>query len=370
MWTVQALKREYQVALVAGGRIDLATLNSFYGTSIEPAECETLEIPLPWPLSRVEWGAALRGALVDRGTRDHFNRFDLLISSYNIGNFGRPGIHLLADFSWDEAFRRERGGPSARAHGLLQMKRLCRKAYLALAKSIAAAPTREIRGGLGIVLANSHWAADMLRARHGIEAAVLYPPVNIPSCDALRRRKRRRFVCIGRISPEKRIERMIEILRGVRARGHDISMHIVGDTGASAYGRRVEALARSEGEWVVLEGRQAGKSKAELLAASAFGIHALGGEAFGIAVAEMVQAGCVPFVPAIGGPAEIVGYHPALIYRDANEAIEKIHAVLTDENLLVCLREHLAVQAKRFSTQLFQQQIKQTVDSFMARTRL
>ena len=81
-----------RVALVSGGRINLPELNTFYGTAIESNECEIVELPLPWPLAKAEWGAALRGAFVNRSMRRHLNRFDVLISAYNIVDFGRPAF--------------------------------------------------------------------------------------------------------------------------------------------------------------------------------------------------------------------------------------------------------------------------------------
>ena len=58
------------------------------------------------------------------------------------------------------------------------------------------------------------------------------------------------------------------------------------------------------------------------------GIHARPGEAFGIAIAEMIVAGCLPFVPAEGGPSEIVDHNPALVYDTVDEAVEKIDSML------------------------------------------
>ncbi len=364
MWTLQALKRDYRIALIAGGRIDLPALNAFYGTSIAPEECETVEIALPWPLARADWGAAIRGALVGRGMRRHFDRFDVLINSYNIADFGRPGIHFLADFSWDEALRRSLDPPPPGPRKLLHVNTPLRRLYLMLSRAIAGSRPNKRPGSPGLVLANSNWSRDLLRRRHGIDSQVLYPPVAMRVEPPPRERKLDRFVCLGRISPEKRIERMVQVLRGVRARGHDVSLHIVGDTRQTAYGRKLERLCRAEGPWIVLEGGRFGEAKARLLAESAFGIHACRAEAFGIAVAEMISAGCIAFAPAEGGPAEILG-HDALLYRNDEEAVEKICAVLRSPALRARLGEHLRRQAGKFSTGNFMRQIRATVEEFL-----
>lgn len=364
MWTLRALKRDYQVALVAGGRIDLPRLNAFYGTSVGPDECETVELPLPWPLADAEWGAALRGALISRSMRRQFDRFDVLISAYNIADFGRPGIHHLADFSWDENLRRSLDPPPPGPRKLLHVIPPVRRAYLALAQAIAGGPAKDDRRDAGLVLANSEWSREILRKRHGIESRVLYPPLPLPFMPAAAERKIRRFVSLGRIYPEKRIERMVEILKAVRARGHDVSLHVIGDTRESAYGRQVERLCRAEGRWIVLEGRQFGEVKMRLLAESAFGIHARQGEAFGIAIAEMITAGCLPFVPSYGGPAEILGHHPALIYDTPEEAVDKIDALLRNRGFESEVRAFIARRAQRFAPETFMRGMRRVVAEF------
>ncbi len=365
MWTLEALKRDYRIALIAGGRIDLAALNSFYGTSIGADDCQTLEIPLPWPLAKADWGAALRGALVSRGMRRYFDCFDVLINTYNIGDFGRPGIHFVADLSWDEALRRSGDPPPTGTRRLLHLSPLLRRGYLALSNGIAGPSSDRNVCNLGVVIANSGWTKEILDRRHGIQAQVLYPPVTMRAVQVPSERKLRRFVCVGRISPEKRIERMIEILKAVRGRGHDVELHIIGDAGDTAYGWQFEQRCGCEGGWIVLHGRQCGETKDRLIAESAFGIHARAKEPFGIAVAEMVKAGCITFAPAEGGPAEILG-HDALLYTDSKEAVEKICAVLSCPTLLVALREHLKRQAEKFSVETFMRGIRHVVEDFIA----
>jgi glycosyltransferase involved in cell wall biosynthesis len=360
---VQALKRDYRVALVAGGRIDLAALNSFYGTSIGAGECECLQIPIPWPLATVAWGAALRGAFVARQTRHLLDRFDVLISSYNIANFRRPGIHLIADFSWTATPSR---GPATFSNATVaRVTRPLRNVYMALAKAVSTPALDCDFANLGSVLANSRWSREALRVGHGIDARVLYPPVAVAP-NGIRGERKRRFICIGRISPEKRVERMITIMQAIRALGHDISLHIIGDTRTSAYGRKVERLCKTKGKWIVLEGRQCGERKARLLAESAFGIHARVDEAFGIAVAEMVVAGCVPFVPVDGGPAEIVGHSPELVYDSVDDAVSKIDCMLRHPQLESSTRALLAVRARAFSTESFVRGIRRAVGEFVA----
>ena len=122
------------------------------------------------------------------------------------------------------------------------------------------------------------------------------------------------FVCIGRISPEKRIEQIIQILKQVRVRGHKIHLNIIGGTEETPYGRSIEELSKTERDWITLEGKRFGSDKTKILSQHLFGIHACQGEAFGISVVEMVKAGCITFVPDEGGQTEIVN-HSSLTYN-------------------------------------------------------
>lgn len=144
--------------------------------------------------------------------------------------------------------------PGARA--IIHKSRLIRGSYLALARTVAGTGRQSGKRDLGIVVVNSNWTRETLLRRHGIDSRVVYPPVRVIAPTGAVERKRHSFITIGRISAEKRIERMIGILREVRAHGHDVELHIVGDTRETEYGQRVEQLSRREGDWIVLHGRQ------------------------------------------------------------------------------------------------------------------
>ena len=162
------------------------------------------------------------------------------------------------------------------------------------------------------------------------------------------------------------MDSIIEILQKVRERGHDVHLHILGGIDDSDYGRRVRGLAEQFREWVFLEGWTLGDRKRELLAGHRFGIHARPNEPFGIAVAEMVQTGCVVFVASGGGQVEIVN-HPALIYENVADAVEKIIAVLTSEAEQEKLRNHLRQGSNSYSVKTFVDEMRRVVAEFIER---
>jgi len=351
MWVLQALQDDYALTLVTTGVVDWDALNAFCGTSVRP-DAVTLVTPrLPPTLRDLGPGAAFRRALNQRQARRVAAGCDAFVSAYNPVDVGRPAIQLIADLSWDPPLARRFDPLPPGLRGRLLASPAAHGAYAWLVARLARPSGRDPLAGDRVV-ANSHWVAELVERRHGVRTEVLYPPVPGTFPPVPWEARAQRFVSIGRIAPEKRVERLIAIIAGVRARGHDVALHLAGDLTGSAYGRDIARLAARSGPWVVLEGPVHGPAKAALLAGSRFGLHAREGEPFGIAVAELVLAGCVPFVPALGGPAEIVA-HAALTYPDAAAAVDRIDRVLREPAALGPIREHLAARAPLFGTDAF-----------------
>lgn len=47
LWTIQALKRDHDVTLITGGKVDVPSLNAYYGTDLRPGEFTIHEVRLP-----------------------------------------------------------------------------------------------------------------------------------------------------------------------------------------------------------------------------------------------------------------------------------------------------------------------------------
>jgi glycosyltransferase involved in cell wall biosynthesis len=161
------------------------------------------------------------------------------------------------------------------------------------------------------------------------------------------------FLAIGRLSPEKRFEEIVAILAEVRRAHPDVVLHLVAASDQTAYGRRIHALAAAHADWVRLHLDVSRDDLVALAGRQRYGIHAMPDEHFGIAVAEMLRAGCLPFVPDTGGPAEIVGDAPALRFGSPAEAAARIDAVLRDADLQAALGRHCAARREVFTTARF-----------------
>ena len=64
-------------------------------------------------------------------------------------------------------------------------------------------------------------------------------------------------MALGRISPEKRLEDVVEILRRVRARGEAVRLHLVGTQHDADYTARIRRLVAAEAytltAWTAIE---------------------------------------------------------------------------------------------------------------------
>lgn len=364
MWGIEALKKDYDISLITASNVDLDILNKFYSTSVNDNEITSRQAPIPSLLKRVSGAAALRGALFQRFCRRIAGDFDILISAYNLCDFGVPAIHCLADFSGDNEIRISLHPLPPGKGNVIYRDNLLRKCYLRFSKLFAAPSGRNFFSGEDIILANSNWTANLIRKKYGAEVDTLYPPVTDEFPLVPIEEKEVGFVCIGRVFPEKRIERLIDILKGVRNRGHDIHLHVIGKITNSAYGKKIRQLCYHHREWIIAEGSCFGEEKQNLLTGHKFGIHACQGEAFGIGVAEMVKAGCIVFTPGEGGQSEIVN-HQSLLYDSLDDAIDKIDTVLQQPKLQSLLRNHLEKQGMKFSTSNFMHGLRTAVEKFL-----
>ena len=362
MRMIEALAGQYDLTLITCGPVDLDGLNAAYETAVRVEDLRVLRAPLPWwirPLLRFD---AVRGSWYARFCKRVADRFDVLISTYNAIDFGRPAIQCIADFCFDDALRRELHGSPVGWRRWLYQDNFLRRAYRRFCRFLAGPRSGRDPAG-DLYLATSDWSGEMMRQRHGATCRTVYPAVADAYPDGDDERIESGFICLGRIVIEKRIERIIEILQRVRDAGHDVHLHVVGPVGNTAYARRIESLCESRADWVTLAGGVFGEAKRRLLTSHRYGIHACQGESFGAAVAEMVKAGCIPLVSEVGGPAEIV-QHPALVFSGVDDAVAKVTAVLKDAALRDELRKHLKRRGECFSVERFRQEMRAVVREF------
>ncbi|MEM6915392.1 MAG: glycosyltransferase family 4 protein, partial [Verrucomicrobiota bacterium] len=239
---------------------------------------------------------------------------------------------------------------------------LLRRTYLRVAEAIS---DRQVPLGQrdDLVLANSKWSAAQLAEHFGVmESPVLYPPVVLPTAPTNSKRDPLGFVCLGRIVPEKEVERIIRILERVRKEGYAVNLRLIGELDETPYGSRIGSLIDRH-DWIRPEGFLQLEAKQEILASQTYALHACRIEAFGIAVAEMASLGCVPIVPDSGGAREIVPPEE-LHFGSDEEACAKIIRLLKRPELLPALREELSLGVSRFGPEVFQRELRSHLRQF------
>jgi glycosyltransferase involved in cell wall biosynthesis len=221
-------------------------------------------------------------------------------------------------------------------------------------------------GAAGVAtVANSEWTASVVAEVYGTRPTVVYPPVAVDAFDPPPWEEMEAgFVTVGRPHPEKRQVELVEVVDALRERGHEIHLHVAGGGGSAGYRRRLREMAASR-RHVHVEGRLDRDELVELLERHRYGIHGRRHEPFGIAIAEMVAAGSLPFVPAVGGQTEVVAGVDDLLYDSFEDAPETVSSVLGDERRQHRLRRTLREHVRTFDVDQFRAGIAAAVEELV-----
>lgn len=321
-WALEALRDEFDVTLATLGGFDYTALNRNFATSLRAGDFAVRVAPLayraalrclPTPGALCELCLTMRWAQ-DLDRREHF---DVLLSTQNEMDFKRPGLQYV-HFPWVYLPRPE-----------IELRWFHRiPGFLAAYRGACRLAARSSNEGLrrNLSLANSAFVAGKVKKVHGTESAILYPPAPGDFPEIPWEQKRPAIVAAGRMATCKRWGRAVEIVDRVRRDGVDLDFTLIAHRDDPDYGRRIAALAETR-PWFRILWDLSREQLTKEIAACRYGIHTMEDEHFGIAVAEMLRGGVIPFVHDSGGPVEIVGGREELRFRDGGEAARKIRAV-------------------------------------------
>ena len=295
------------------GHHDIATLtaadwspdavNRFYGTSI-PSNITRHVVSAPWswlaPLSENRL-TRLRMCSVLSRARSLAADHDLLVSADNFAAFPKPGLQYVHF-------------PALLQPAPARLDVLVRP-YFALCDWLLGSPWTD--AARNVTLANSAWTAAGLQRLGEVSAPlVLYPPVVDPGEGLPWRQRDNAFLCIGRFHETKRIETAIAIVERVRAQIADAKLILVGSAVDEAYTERIRAISARAGNWIELKENLPRHDMNALMRRSRYGVHAMIGEHFGMATAEMSRAGCIVFAHNSGGSPEVLNRDQRLLLGD------------------------------------------------------
>jgi glycosyltransferase involved in cell wall biosynthesis len=357
-WIIEALKEDSKVTVLSWRPVDLAPVNRYFGTSLARQDFRNLMPHLalrrlidlaPVPLSLLKTSLLLRLCKKIKGN------YDVIITANNEGDLGRPGIQYI-HFPW--AYRPRPPTDLRWYHGSTSFV----DAYYRLCVRICDFSFERMKKNLTLV--NSDWTGAKVKECHGIGSLTVYPPVAGAFPAISWDRKENGFVCVGRISPEKELEKIIEILAAVRKAGHDIHLHIIGSPDHPRYYSQIRRLAEANASWIALDRHVARTRLAELVAGHRYGIHGMKEEHLGMAVAEMIRGGCIVFAPRGGGQIEVVGNEERLLYDTVDEAVEKIARTISRLEEQKSLRAYIESRKDLFSTEHFVERIREIVGHF------
>ncbi len=357
-WMLEALKQENCVSVLTWTPIDLEPINRHFGTSLSPSDFTVyLAYPtlrrlmnlVPLPLSLLKTNLLLNAG---KKIKDEY---DVIFTVNNEADFGRRGIQYV-HFPW--AYQ-----PRSRTDlRWYHFSSTVVDTYYYLCEGISGFSLDRMKQNLTLV--NSDWTGGKVREIHGIGSTTLYPPVPGVFPPVPWTEREDGFVCIGRISPEKELDKIIDILTGVRAQGRDVHLHIIGTSDNPSYYQRIRQRVQENSSWIFLNENLSREELVRLVAQHRYGIHGMAEEHFGMAVAEMVRAGCVVFVPRGGGQKEIVAGEERLLYQTPAEAVTKIARALSDVGEQASLRDYLATRKDLFSPELFVRRIQDIARQF------
>ena len=366
-WILEALLRDYAVTLLTSEPVDLSLLDRYYGTSLAGSDLQVRTISSvargflgldPDP------GSIQKHIYLMRVSKRIRRRYDLVMSADNEGDFGPPSIQYIhCPFL---------------AHVYPRVRPSC---DLPLRQKLAALSKGEIRPWMVVAdysfdrmkanrtLVNSDWTGRWVKRVYGIDCTTVHPPAPGIFPDIAWEEREDGFIMMGRLTAGKRPDWCLKVLSTVRSGFPRTKMHIVGTASPCPEGPDYRAfldalrgLTQAHSSWVTLHENLSRQELAALVARQRYGMHALKDEHFGMAVAEMVRAGCIPFVHNSGGPPEIVGHDNRLIYDSEEDAAQKIMRVLGDPAGQQDIRRRLALRKDLYSVETFVRAIRAEVE--------
>ncbi len=360
-YAVQALSRDFAVTVATLGPVDVAAVNRSFGTALRREDFEVCIAPEKYRRP-VAWlptaGALLEQSLTIAWTRQLAGTrpFDLLLSTQNEADFGRPGMQYIHYPAWYLPRPAEELRWFHHIPGLLPLyRRFCFRIGGASRAGVAK----------NVTLVNSSFIAGRTVQTHACKPRVLYPPVPGEFAAVPWEERRAAIVGLGRLHPIKRWGMAVEIVDAVRQRGHDLGLTLIGHTDSPEETQRLRAMAATRPWLRILTGLSRARLEQEVVQ-HRYGIHTMAEEHFGIAPAELQRAGCVTFVHNSGGPPEIVGNDPRLLFDRVNDAVEKISRAIEDPATERDLRALVASRRDCFSVEQFCDGLRQHAHEFFS----
>jgi glycosyltransferase involved in cell wall biosynthesis len=353
-WSLAALSSRFAVTVATMRPCALEQLDHRFGTSLAG---RPIRVAAPAP--------AIRRAL---DTQARSERLKMLL----LGRFARRlRRELGAERALSTSNELDLGGPALQyvhyplASYVSSLRGLppCRRAMAALYLALTQAPwwASLRRTASNVTLCNSAYTLEAYRRAYERDARVLHPPVHLSRHGLPWQQRAPRVLCVGRLAPEKRLMDAVAVVERARALGAALELELIGAAEDSGTRSELTEAARTR-PWLSL---QVGLDRAALierLQRARYGLHMAIGEHFGIAVGELIGAGCIVLGHRSAGPREILA-HDALTFESVTQAAQQLVRLTRDAEFAREMRAHCADRARLFSERAFMDGLLALVDS-------
>jgi glycosyltransferase involved in cell wall biosynthesis len=322
----------------------VSKLNEVWGTEIKYENLEVIN--LKFPRRFASWLSYLKWARISKFAKKNANKFSLIISGHNPLLDVEGTISFVGDVTF-----------ASIGHSSILRELMHKVVNFVFG----------LRGEISrnnIIISNSKFSAKVIKDYLGLDSVVIYSPVFVASDpDEVPWEEREDgFVYLGRISREKKVLEIIDVVRSLRERGHDLHLHIVGTGHDKKYLEEVKK--NCSGEWCSIEGAKYGKEKEEILLRHKFGINLCEAEAFGISVAEQTSLGEIVFVADSGGQVEIVE-DEILRVKNKEDFIRKFEILVRNEDKIEEIRRKLKKKLVEYHKDAFKERVKKILKPYI-----
>ena len=352
---VEELQRTCEVTLALNWRSDVKRAADFFGTKIDMSRLKTVAVKPAGSFARKI--DAIIPVFSTRRLKALAKDADICISAANPVDFGKSAHHfvyLLRTFGDNAFLDFICHAPPKPALARLKQRLKTIVAESILRPLLGVRSTRKILSDASeSIYPTSLYVERVMREFYGaFNGSVFYPPTTFEFTKTGIARDPLKVAVLGQVFPQKRIDRMIWIVRRAREIAKlDFVMEIGGALHDTPYVASIKEMASRE-SWIRLLGGIYGDEKEEFLLSATYALHAERDEAFGISVVEYMKAGLIAIVPDDGGTPEVTA-NQELTYSTDEEAASMLARLATDETFRNRSALLAAKRAKDFSRERY-----------------
>ena len=278
------LQKKHQVTIFVTKKTNVKELEDFFGLDLKGIQ---FKIFGRW-ITSIKTFPTLKPSLHARAAYKKLNKYDRVIDTCSNGLFEKKvGKKSICYIHFPNFDKQKTGIKAILNYGIIKQENMFQ---------------------YDTIICNSKFTQEYVKKLTKNKTQVIYPPVKTEHIKPAK--KKNIIITIGRYSPEKKLEVMIETFKKGDFKKYEL--HIIGATGDKIYKEQLEQI--SKGYNIKFFENVPHKKVLKALESAKYYWHARGyGETdpveyenFGITTVEAMAAGCIPIVINLGAQPEIV----------------------------------------------------------------